>query len=121
MATVRWNQWWFLNPKQARTIHKHKKKKNQKLTFNTSAAKTALLLTNAVIVDRSIVVEPLTAAHAPPPADAQMAAGDIQHKTFAVDDAQRSKTSVIASLIAAGYSVGTGTLAKAKDYDGSSR
>jgi len=88
------------------------------VVFETeSAAKTALLLTNAVIVDRSITVEPLPDAHAAPPAAAQMSAADIQQKPFAVDYAQRSKTSVIASLIAAGYSVGTDTLSKAKEYD----
>lgn len=62
-----------------------------------------------------------------------MAAEDIEQKPFDVADSERvcllkhifffqnfffqSKTSVIASLLAAGYGVGTDTLTKAKEYD----
>jgi len=88
------------------------------VTFESeSAAKTALLLTNAMIVDRAIKVEPLQQAQAPHPEDAQMSSDEIKQKPFNVPDDQRSKTSVVASLLAAGYTVGTDTLTKAKDYD----
>ena len=83
-----------------------------------SAAKTALLLTNAMIVDRAIKVEPLLASQAALPASAEVASADIKHKAFGgVQDSERSKTSVVASLLAAGYGVGADTLSKAKDYD----
>jgi len=80
-----------------------------------SAAKTALLLTNAMIVDKSIKVEPLLLSKATPPQSAQI--NDISNKAFDVQDSERSKTSVVASLLAAGYGVGADTLGKAKEYD----
>jgi len=80
-----------------------------------SAAKTALLLTNAMIVDKSIKVEPLPTSKASPPATAHIV--DIANKSFDVQDSERSKTSVVASLLAAGYGVGSDTLSKAKEDD----
>lgn len=100
------------------------------IQFETeSAAKTALLLTNALIVDRPITVTayltsqstPLTGdttstdtnAHGTPVEDSK-----ITHKDFGgVPDDQRSKTSVIASLLAAGYVLTENALDKAKEYD----
>lgn len=59
-----------------------------------SAAKTALLLTNAMIVDRSIKVEPLLLSKATPPKSAEMAPGDIKHKAFDVHDHERVRLPV---------------------------
>jgi len=85
-----------------------------------SAAKTALLLTNALIVDRPIsvvpYVQPVEAQPAPATETVQQGA-EISNKEFAVPDEQRTKTSVVASLLAAGYTLGTDSFAKAKEYD----
>jgi len=91
--------------------------------FDTeSAAKTALLLTNALIVDRPIVVVPYTetpVATAPPLETAsQVDATNITQKDFGgVPDENRSKTSAVASLLAAGYCLASDALDKAKEYD----
>eukprot|EP01108_Squamamoeba_japonica_P004716 TRINITY_DN372_c0_g1_i4.p2 TRINITY_DN372_c0_g1~~TRINITY_DN372_c0_g1_i4.p2 ORF type:complete len:348 (-),score=168.47 TRINITY_DN372_c0_g1_i4:113-1090(-) len=83
-----------------------------------SAAKTAMLLTNAVIVDRSINVAAADAAQVNGvPDEAQMESDKIENKEFHVSDEARSKTSVVASLAAAGYTVGEDALGKAKAYD----
>lgn len=100
-----------------------------------SAAKTALLLTNALIVDRPITVVPYspgapkdattgkeqqTPPSSPLPSDlgAPVAPEQITERDFGgVSDDERSKTSVIASMLAAGYVLGTDVLGKAKDYD----
>jgi hypothetical protein len=87
-----------------------------------SAAKTALLLTNALIVDRPISVVAYVApagevGNAGRPEDVVRQGDEIANKDFSVPDEQRSKTSVVASMLAAGYSVGADTLAKAKEYD----
>ncbi|PRP86633.1 hypothetical protein PROFUN_05112 [Planoprotostelium fungivorum] len=85
-----------------------------------SAAKTALLLTNALIIDRPIVValiESPTAtqndASLGTPADPTQ----IPERDFGVPDEQRSKTSVVASLLAAGYVLGDSAIDKAREYD----
>jgi hypothetical protein len=82
-----------------------------------SAAKTALLLTNALIVDRPITVVP----HFPVAGEeAQGVEADkavITERAHAAPDAERTKTSVIASLVAAGYVLGTDTIQKARDLD----
>jgi predicted DNA-binding protein (MmcQ/YjbR family) len=92
-----------------------------------SAAKTALLLTNALIVDR-----PITVVVYPPPQTSSegqqkeelkepgtpVPQEHITHRDFGgVKDEERTKTSVIASLIAAGYSLAHDALTKAKQYD----
>lgn len=96
------------------------------IQFETeSAAKTALLLTNALIVDRPITVtstvninqsssdEATSEVHGTP-----VDTKNITHKDFGgVPDEQRSKTSVVASLLAAGYVLTENALDKAKEYD----
>jgi len=82
-----------------------------------SAAKTALLLTNALIVDRAITVVP----HVPSAADTAPvvpeAPENITNRAFTAPDHERSKTSVMASLLAAGYVLGSDTVSKARDLD----
>jgi len=95
-----------------------------------SAAKTALLLTNALIVDRPITVvafavsgQPSTATNegsSTLTAENQGTAVDqsqITQREFNVPDEQRTKTSVVASLLAAGYVLATDAIDKAKEYD----
>jgi len=93
-----------------------------------SAAKTALLLTNALIIDRPITVVPYaTAQEKEKPVEAatdavvnekaEVPADNITQRDFGVPDDQRSKTSVVASLLAAGYVLGQDALVKAKDLD----
>jgi len=87
-----------------------------------SAAKTALLLTNALIVDR-----PITVVSYPPkdvPQDSEPKAPGtpvpperITHRDFGVEDEHRTKTSVVASLLAAGYVLAQDAISKAKQYD----
>jgi RNA recognition motif-containing protein len=87
------------------------------------AAETALLLTNAHIVDRAIKVQLFTEAGVPLPGTGSGAsattvnADQIQQRDHSAPDAQRSKTSVIASLFAAGYSLGDDVVRKAREYD----
>jgi len=102
------------------------------IQFDTeSAAKTALLLTNALIVDRPITVSALatpsssTSASPDTPVVAAeevhgtpVAQDNISQKNFnGVSDEDRSKTSVIASLLAAGYTLAENALEKAKEVD----
>jgi len=102
------------------------------IQFETeSAAKTALLLTNALIVDRPITVTAFlpsssetTSTEGTPAPVAEETHGtpvdpaNITHKDFGgVADEDRSKTSVVASLIAAGYTLAENALEKAKDLD----
>jgi len=93
------------------------------VVFETdSAAKTALLLTNALIVDRPITVVPHVAATTDTP-QAQgevlkdVAPDTITNRTFTAPDHERSKTSVVASMLAAGYVLGTDSVAKAREFD----
>jgi len=103
------------------------------ITFETeSAAKTALLLTNALIVDRPITVSTYLTSPSPSsststdtevpvtedPRGQPVASDNIAHKDFnGVPDVDRSKTSVIASLLAAGYTLAENALEKAKEVD----
>jgi len=106
------------------------------IQFETeSAAKTALLLTNALIVDRPITVTaylsststPLTSTSttttttsekSPEVLGTPVDSNDIAQKDFGgVHDDERSKTSVIASLLAAGYVLAENALDKAKEID----
>jgi len=95
------------------------------VTFETeAAAKTALLLANASIIDYKISVVPYVIPVEPPLVD--FASSDvtvkegsaINNKDFgAVPDDQRTKTSVIASLIAAGYTLGEDIIKRGREYD----
>jgi len=99
------------------------------IQFETeSAAKTALLLTNALIVDRPITVSAYLTSSTPsidtPSPVAPEVHGtpvdpaNIAHKDFnGVADEDRSKTSVVASLLAAGYKLADNALEKAKEFD----
>jgi len=85
-----------------------------------SAAKTALLLTNALIVDRPITV----VSHIPSSNDEplqqssqQTEPENITNRTYTAPDHERSKTSVVASMLAAGYILGTDTVSQARDFD----
>lgn len=120
------------------------------VTFATSdAAHTALLLSNAHIIDRAIVVESHSEDHpiqdtapscdtgecggidAPPQTFSLPTSADtrgvititeadetyLQRNYGCVPDSMRSKTSVVASLIAAGYVLGEDIVQKAKEFD----
>jgi len=100
------------------------------IQFETeSAAKTALLLTNALIVDRPITVTayvqsgPAAESSADPTPspmtdNAPVDASKIENKDFGgVSDEDRSKTSVVASLLAAGYKLASDALEQAKKLD----
>jgi len=89
------------------------------VVFETdSAAKTALLLTNALIVDRPITVVSYVAKADEPQVPVEAAPqAVITERQHAVPDAERTKTSVIASLVAAGYVLGSDTIQKARDID----
>jgi len=84
-----------------------------------SAAKTALLLTNALIVDRPITVVPYFPAADEETQGVTAEAGQatITERSHAVPDAERTKTSVMASLVAAGYVLGSDTIQRARDLD----
>jgi len=92
-----------------------------------SAAKTALLLSNALIVDRPINVLPY-----PSPEENESTSQIVQQvitqtppapehtitqRQFDVPDEHRTKTSVLASMLAAGYILGNDAVNKAKDWD----
>jgi hypothetical protein len=87
-----------------------------------SAAKTALLLANALIIDRPISVQihsedPSLISGVPAPGETITEGSNIQHKEFSAPDHQRSTTSTISSMIAAGYVMGAETVQKARTYD----
>ncbi|EGG21513.1 RNA-binding region RNP-1 domain-containing protein [Cavenderia fasciculata] len=98
-----------------------------------SAAKTALLLTNALIVDKVITVVQYTSnisfANEAPHIEGQDEQQQQQPQVAAVEGQEqlqsqnnvpadeRSKTSVVASLIAAGYQLGSETATKARQFD----
>merc|ERR1711988_1511315 len=109
-----------------------------------AAAKTALLLTNALIVDRAINVVPysgqLEAIQSPEFSETRTGESastdeeenetgegtplvqtfqqdELTSREHAVPDEQRSKTSTIASLIAAGYTLGEGTRRRGLEID----
>jgi len=92
------------------------------VVFETdSAAKTALLLTNALIVDRPITVVPHVSSSVDTEggevSQKEVPQEDITNRTFTAPDHERSKTSVVASMLAAGYVLGTDSVAKARDFD----
>jgi len=97
------------------------------VTFETeAAAKTALLLTNALIADRPITVVPYTSADdhhfqqtsSTPEAVRKELYGDqVPNKEHSVPAEQRTKTSVVASMLAAGYILGNDAILKARDID----
>jgi len=107
-------------------IQPHSEEKVQEaiIEFSQEAAtKTALLLTNALIIDRPINVARYTGEF-PKNEEEQKAQNvrqykdsEIENKPHEVPAGQRSQTSVIASLIAAGYQLAAGTLDSAKAYD----
>jgi uncharacterized protein YoxC len=85
------------------------------VTFEAeAAAKTAVLLNNALINERAISV-----TLAPPDFEVPKATVDKEDlpapHTIPAD--QRSQTSVIASLLQSGYQLGEDTLAKANEFD----
>jgi len=86
-----------------------------------SASRTALLLTNALIVDRPITVTsypPKGETSIPESPGTPVSKEHIQNRDFGgVNDDERTKTSVIASMIASGYVLASDALAKAKQYD----
>jgi len=92
------------------------------VVFETdSAAKTALLLTNALIVDRPITVVPHVASveveGEAPSAPMDTTQDNITNRNFTAPDHERTKTSVVASMLAAGYVLGTDAVAKAREVD----
>eukprot|EP01111_Echinosteliopsis_oligospora_P015808 TRINITY_DN636_c0_g1_i1.p1 TRINITY_DN636_c0_g1~~TRINITY_DN636_c0_g1_i1.p1 ORF type:complete len:330 (-),score=108.55 TRINITY_DN636_c0_g1_i1:103-1032(-) len=89
------------------------------VTFETdSAAKTALLLTNALIVDRPITVIPYTATSADVSAEVSAdSSQQIPQRAHVAPDSERTKTSVVASMLAAGYVLGSDTITKAREVD----
>ncbi|GAM19665.1 hypothetical protein SAMD00019534_028400 [Acytostelium subglobosum LB1] len=119
------------------------------VVFETeSAAKTALLLTNALIVDKVIQVVPYNASihgpvdssnrtvSSPQSADAisvnsdsssnlggehnpavNLSKDSITNREHTVPDSERTKTSVIASMLAAGYTLGQEAIHKARQVD----
>jgi RNA recognition motif-containing protein len=100
-----------------------------------AAAKTALLLTNALIVDRPIEVVPYSTQLVQPPQSSATSGEDhpsfsvpipvvssvensnITQRNFDVPDEERTKTSVIASMVAAGYVLASDAFEKAVAYD----
>jgi len=87
-----------------------------------SASKTALLLTNALIVDRPIAVLPYppkdSSPAEPTPPPTPVPEDRITHRDFGgVKDEDRTKTSVLASMVASGYVLAQDALEKAKQYD----
>jgi len=97
------------------------------VVFETeAAAKTALLLTNALIADRPITVIPyggeeekIFNSHRGHHLESttELKGQDIPNKPHTVPAENRSKTSVIASMVAAGYTLGSDAVAKAKEVD----
>lgn len=94
------------------------------ICFETeSAAKTALLLTNALIADQPIEVktyipEEIHDEQGNTPNLGELVPQEkIMTRDYKVPDEQRTKTSVIASLIAAGYILGQDAIGKAKEFD----
>jgi len=84
------------------------------VVFETdSAAKTALLLTNALIVDRPITV----VSYFPSQIEVDASAPPVAEKPYNVPDSESTKTSVMASLLAAGYVLGSDAINKAKSVD----
>lgn len=111
------------------TLRSHPEGSDAIVTFETEgAAKTALLLTSALIVDRPITVVAHNASTTefpsttPPLKDSTTTTleGDqIQNRPYISDipAEQRTKTSVIASLVASGYTLSADAIRKAREFD----
>jgi len=83
------------------------------VTFETEgAAKTAVLLNNALINDRAITVE-IAPSGFLPPGNASVAPDQVPHNP----DQPRSEASVIQALLDSGYKLGSDTLTTAKSWD----
>eukprot|EP01088_Endostelium_zonatum_P014309 TRINITY_DN3092_c0_g1_i1.p1 TRINITY_DN3092_c0_g1~~TRINITY_DN3092_c0_g1_i1.p1 ORF type:complete len:350 (-),score=97.48 TRINITY_DN3092_c0_g1_i1:68-1117(-) len=83
-----------------------------------AATKTALLLTNALIIDRPITVSRYTGETETTYQNTRVyTESEIDNKPHDLPAGQRSQTSVIASILAAGYQLAAGTLDAAKTYD----
>lgn len=83
-----------------------------------AATKTALLLTNALIIDRPITVDRYKGESEKTYQNTRVyTEAEIENKPHDLPAGQRSQTSVIASLIAAGYQLAAGTLESARTYD----
>jgi len=90
-----------------------------------AATKTALLLSNALIVDRPITVSRFVSARQKALSEKDkedqnqqtLEENEIENKDHKVPASQRTETSVVASLLAAGYTLANGSLEAAKKYD----
>jgi len=83
-----------------------------------AATKTALLLTNALIIDRPITVSRYTGESETTYQNTRVyTEAEIENKPHDLPAGQRSQTSVVASILAAGYQLAAGTLDAAKTYD----
>eukprot|EP01105_Mastigella_eilhardi_P004823 TRINITY_DN164_c2_g1_i1.p1 TRINITY_DN164_c2_g1~~TRINITY_DN164_c2_g1_i1.p1 ORF type:complete len:349 (-),score=110.42 TRINITY_DN164_c2_g1_i1:119-1165(-) len=88
-----------------------------------SSARTALLLSDALIVDKAISVVPFSGApdqQAPGEENAQPVTIDgsqIEQRPPPAEGEQHSMTSVVASMIVGGYSLGANVFQSAKSYD----
>ncbi|KAH3765392.1 hypothetical protein Pelo_2728 [Pelomyxa schiedti] len=82
------------------------------------SCKTALILTNTYIHDRPIVVSLCSTPNSTVPSHHEaVSPSQISQKTACAPEKSRSSTSVVASVIVGGYSIGTELLQSAKDYD----
>jgi len=114
------------------TFTKHEDKEGEAIVIfeSEAAAKTALLLTNALIIDRPILV----AVYSPPASQPDRSLGlhsdgslttelkqDQIKNPNPVPAEERTKTSVIASLLAAGYKLSNDAIAKAREFDEQNR
>eukprot|EP01107_Rhizomastix_libera_P014618 TRINITY_DN4784_c0_g1_i2.p1 TRINITY_DN4784_c0_g1~~TRINITY_DN4784_c0_g1_i2.p1 ORF type:complete len:215 (-),score=37.85 TRINITY_DN4784_c0_g1_i2:76-720(-) len=75
------------------------------------------MLTNALIGASPITVELASNAVPMPSGGETVPQEDLTRRQFAVGDEHRSKTSVVASLLAAGYVLGEDAIKVAKEYD----
>jgi len=87
------------------------------VVFETdAAARTALLLTNALIVDRPITVISYTPSSSEVVLE-EKGGENITVRPQSVPDSERTKTSVVASMVAAGYVLGSDAIGRAKEID----
>jgi hypothetical protein len=92
------------------------------VTFQTDAAvTTALMLSGAQIDGSGIIVSPYTSADSGIPlggnAPVVQSGDQISNRKFPEADEQRTKTSVVANIIAGGYALGSDIADRARDYD----
>jgi len=83
---------------------------------NKEAATTASLLGGAKICDQPIEVQPLT-SELENRLGQQKEISSIKERSSKAFEGEKSKSSVIASMIAAGYDLGNSVVYKAKSYD----